>query len=99
MTDLFTYRPPHVRGSATSKAAADSVAECAGNLRNKVLTCIADTGAAGSTCDEIEQALQLRHQTCSARIVELVNAGKILKTDRTRRTRSGRAAAVYTVKK
>jgi hypothetical protein len=98
VTDLFTHRPPHVRGSATSKAAADSVAESAGNLRNKVLTCIADTGAAGMTTDEIEAALDMRHQTASARIVELVNAGKILKTDRTRPTRSGRAAAVYTVK-
>lgn len=97
MTDLFTYRPPHVRGSATSKAAADSVAECAGNLRDRVRTCIADTGAAGMTCDEIETALELRHQTASARIVELVASGAILKTNRTRLTRSGRAAAVYVV--
>lgn len=98
MSDLFTYRPPHVRGSATSKAAADSVAPTAGKVRERVLVAIADTGSAGATCDQIEVALDLRHQTASARIVELVDSHAILKTDRTRRTRSGRAAAVYIAK-
>jgi hypothetical protein len=96
--DLFTHRLPHVRGSATSKAAADRMAESAGNLRNKVLTCIADTGAAGMTTDEIEVALDMRHQTISPRVYELAGSGQIVKTDRTRRTRSGRAAAVYVAK-
>jgi hypothetical protein len=98
MTNLFTYRPPHVRGSATSKAAADSITPTAAKVRERVRVAIADTGLAGMTCDQIEAALDMRHQTASARIVELVNSGAILKTDRTRPTRSGRAAAVYVAK-
>lgn len=95
MTDLFSYRPPHVRNSPTSKAAADSMSGRTKDLCARILVCFGDVGAVGMTCDQVEEALELRHQTASARIVELVGSGDLVKTDRTRPTRSGRAAAVY----
>lgn len=95
MTDLFSYQPPHVKGSKTSKAAADSMVKSGKDLCARIMVLFRDVGAQGMTCDEVEEAMELRHQTASARIVELVDDGSLTKTDRTRKTRSGRAAAVY----
>jgi predicted transcriptional regulator len=50
----------------------------------------------GATCDETEQALELSHQSASARITELRKAGDI-EAVATRPTRTGSAAAVYVV--
>ena len=85
-------KPPH-NGTPTSKAAADSVADVAGSLRGVVLEAVR-RAPQGLTCDEAEVALSMRHQTCSARFRELVQAGLIRQTG-TRATRSGRQAAVY----
>ena len=52
-----------------------------------------DQAAKRATCDEAEVALNLRHQTASARITELRAAGK-LRPEGTRPTRSGRQADV-----
>ena len=102
MFDLL--RAAYVRGSATSKAAADSIAEPAVSLRSQVLAAIVAAGAAGMTCDEIEVALELRHQTASARVRELAKAGAIRpvldprhREPRclTRATRSGRRAQIW----
>jgi predicted transcriptional regulator len=65
-------------------------------LRNRVLDFIGLRGADGATCDEVEQAMRLTHQTASARINELMNAGKIREGGR-RKTRSGRSATVWVV--
>ncbi len=96
----FAYggRPPFVAGDDTSEAAADSIEASAATLRGEVLRFVrAQTHVpafGGATCDEIEQALGLRHQTASARCRELVLSGHLIRTDRRRKTRSGRAAAV-----
>ena len=91
---LFDYiPPPHARGSTTSAAAADSITDVAGSLRARVLGHIAGTG--GSTCDEIEAALDLRHQTASARVRELALLGRVRDAGGRRRTRSGRQAVVW----
>ncbi len=97
--DLFetTYpdRPGHVRGSDTSEAAAGSLDESTlSRLRRKVHAFIA-MRADGATCDEVEIALDLRHQTASARVRELVLGGFIEDTGRRRLTSSGRRARVY----
>lgn len=47
-----------------------------------------------ATCDELEQRLQLTHQTCSAAVNQLMNAGAI-RAHGARPTRSGRAARVW----
>jgi threonine dehydratase len=76
----------------TSKTAADSIS--AGTIRLWVLAHIKRYPKKGATCDEVEVALGMRHQTVSARITELMDMGA-LKIIGTRETRSGRPARVY----
>ena len=91
----FNGLPPFASGSDTSEAAALSVKESAPSIRGKVLVKIVTAGEFGKTCDEIESIMDLRHQTASARIRELVLQGLIKDSGRRRTTRSGRGAAVY----
>jgi len=76
-----------------SIAAYQSVRPDAVTMRSRVLKLIAD---APRTCDEIESALGMSHQTASARLTELFQQSKVVRTGR-RLTRSGRAAWVYDV--
>lgn len=94
--DLFGGLPPHVKDSETSKEAAVSIAETAGSLRETVRCEI--IYHRGATCDEVEAALDLRHQTASARIRELFLQGKIYDSGQKRKTRSGRSAVVWFTK-
>ena len=50
----------------------------------------------GLTCDEIEMYLDRTHQSISARINELRDSGWIIDSGKRRKTRSGRAAIVWT---
>jgi hypothetical protein len=93
--DQYGGRPPHVRGSDTSREAADSVGEGARQLRAVVFSRILHSGEVGMTCDQVEEAMNGRHQTISARIRELVNEGRIIDTGERRPTRSGRQARIY----
>lgn len=68
--------------------------ETVDQLRSRIFVEVRERG--GATCDEIEVALGLRHQTASARIRELVEAGKLVDSDERRPTRSGRDAVVWT---
>lgn len=86
---------PFVAGSATSQAAATSINGSAANLRNTVLSTIRAAGAHGMTCDEVEVALSMRHQTASARIRELFLRNQIFDSTRRRRTRSNHTAVVW----
>jgi N6-adenosine-specific RNA methylase IME4 len=67
--------------------------ETTAQLRSRVLVEIRERG--GATCDEVEVALDLRHQTASARVNELLNDGLISDSGLRRHTRSGRAATVW----
>lgn len=106
MTQLTLYggNAPHVAGSATSKAAGESV-DCL-SMRQKVWRIIVYQSSCstaygkryGATDDEIEQQLNLRHQTVSPRRRELVLLGKVVDSGRTRPTRSGRRATVWVTK-
>jgi hypothetical protein len=64
-------------------------------MRTKVLNYIQAMGPKGATCDEVEETLQLKHQTASARIRELVIDDKLIDTGRRRKTRSGSSARIY----
>lgn len=87
-------RAPYVRGSDTSKAAAESVQPIQGDLRRRVYESIARAGSRGMTCDEVEQATNLKHQTASARVRELFQLGRLRKVGK-RPTSSGRQAWIY----
>ena len=86
----------YVKGSDTSEGAAASVEEATPFLRGMVLAYVASRGDEGATCDEVESALDMRHQTASPRVNELAGRGFIVDSGRRRKTRSGRNAAVYT---
>lgn len=49
----------------------------------------------GQTCEELEDFLKMKHQTCSARISELLKDEKIVDTGERKLTRSGKKARVY----
>lgn len=85
---------PH-NGIDTSMLAAESLHDLGGRLRFEVYSFITQCGWTGATCDEIEQALNMKHQTASARVNELMNGGHIQNSGRKRSTSSGRAAIVW----
>lgn len=86
---------PSVAGSSTSEAAARAKAPTAESDESRVLAYIVARGARGATDDEIEEALEMRHQNASARRRGLVLARKVVDSGRARDTRSGRAATVW----
>jgi hypothetical protein len=81
-------------GDECSEAANDSIQDQKEGLRELVRLWISACGYEGSTCDEAEVGLGLRHQTASARMRELVQTGQVIKTRMKRETRSGRKAFV-----
>lgn len=101
--DLFDWTPPphypeapgHVKGSETSKAAAEGTRSSASSMRAKVWAHAFAMGGYGIICDEIEVELRMRHQTASARIRELELSGDLIKTPHKRLTRSNSEARVY----
>jgi len=97
---LYNGTMPHARGSQTSELAAKSMEKSISGLRRDVLDCVS-ARPDGATCDEVELALSMRHQTASARCRELMLMGKLeRRMDPTigreirRLTRSGRTASV-----
>ncbi len=97
---LYGGNAPHVAGSATSKAAGESVSRVSMGERVEIDIWVHSGGGVcgiprGRTDDEIEQALNMIHQTASARRRELVLAGKVKDSGRTRATRRGRQATVW----
>lgn len=92
-------RPPFVRGSDTSEGASESMKDYAPRLRRLVYSKYLERDGAELTCDEIEVIFNMRHQTASARIYELVKMGLLIDTGKRRLTRSGRKARVLTAKR
>jgi len=85
---------PH-NGTQTSAEAAWSIEGVSGRLRLRVFDFIITRGVLGATCDEVEGALTMRHQTCSARINELMKSRHILDSGQRRLTSSNRHAVVW----
>jgi len=81
----------------TSEDAANSVAGSRVSMRRRVLDFIQTQG--GATDDEIEQGLEMIHQTASARRRELVLLGFVEPSGEKRRTRTGRWALVHKAKR
>ena len=83
--------------STTSRIAAESLSE---DQKHKdminILYEIKKRGEFGAACFELEEILDRPHTTVSARMADLrIRLGLIRKTGRTRKTPSGRPAAVY----
>lgn len=94
--DMFGYPDrPGANWRDTSQAAARQIAGGAAAIRVRILAEIQVRGTTGATCDEIEQAMSLSHQTASARIRELNMKNRIYDSGQRRRTRSGRDAIVW----
>ncbi len=87
--------PPYVKGSETSQEAAESMKQHAPTLRHRVYFYILERGAHGATDSEVEAALDLKHQTASARRRELEIMGAVYRSNIKRLTSSGRRAGVY----
>lgn len=83
---------PFARGSETSRAAAESMKECAATQRNRVLEFI--RSAHEVTDQEIQTALGMSPQTECPRRIELQRAGLIMPVGK-RKTRSGRMAITW----
>ena len=90
-TDLLPLAP--FSNLTTSLAAARRVAPRVLGQRERVLNYVRLVG--GATADEVEVALDMRAQSVTPRLVELVNAGKLRDSGQTRNSRRGYAGAVY----
>lgn len=94
--------PGFVRGVDTSEDAAESMIGDAPHLRALVYAEIWKStkyAEPGLTCENVEDILEMKHQTASARITELLLGGHIVDTGERRPNRSLRAARVYLPKK
>lgn len=80
----------------TSVAAGEAIRPTAGALREQIHAHLALVK--GATCDEVEVALTMRHQTASARIRELKLEDLIQDSGDRRPTRSGKLAIVWVVR-
>lgn len=85
---------PYARGSKTSRKAAESMRSYAASQRMQILQFIKSRGVYGATCDETEIALNLSHQTASARFSDLKKISAIRETSQERSTRTGSMASV-----
>lgn len=96
--DIFNQQPyggvPHVKGSETSRAAAEAKAD-AGTLRGWVYRFVKGRGQDGATDHEIDQSLGRELYTLRPRRVELVKLGMLKDSGRTRTTKTGRQATVW----
>lgn len=81
----------------TSREAAASIQHDLGRLQAMVMRYVRQCGERGCTCDEAEVALNLTHQTCSARFHDLHHKDVIVDHGIRRKTRSGRKAIVWFV--
>lgn len=86
---------PHVAGSDTSAAAAQSQEKTLGKKQAAVLEAIRVNHRL--TDDDLEIITGWSHQTVSARRRELVLAGKVVDSGDRKPTRSGRAATVWVI--
>ena len=92
--DPYGGKPPS-NASRTSRAAGNSIQAVLNSLQAKVFHHVRNQGPHGATCDEVEVALSMKHQTASARICELKEKRLLIDSETTRLTRSKRAAIVY----
>jgi hypothetical protein len=91
----FTAPPPATNGTPTSSEAAARIEPTAGTLRAEVLSYVRACGDFGATDEQIQLALEMNPSTQRPRRQELEKMGLIVRTTRTRPTKSGRSAVVF----
>lgn len=89
-------RVPYVSHSEPSREAADAIKPSVSGLRKRVLTFLERNGAA--TDEEMQDALEMNPSTQRPRRIELVAAGLVRDTGRTKKTRAGRNATLWEAK-
>ena len=80
---------------ATAHEAADRIEGASGKQRAAVLAEIIRSGELGRTDGELAEMLDLNPSSARPRRIELVEAGLIVDSGRTRKTASGRASVVW----
>lgn len=91
---ILRFDPPPSVPSATSEAASIAIESAAATLRGQVLRAIRAT-ADGLTDEQVQAACAMNPSTQRPRRVELVRAGLVVDSGRTRATTSGRQAVVW----
>jgi hypothetical protein len=90
---------PYVRqGTSIEAAGRQAASGKALTDEERVLDLIRSRGDRGATDDEIEAALNLRHQTASARRRGLVIGNLVIDSGRRRQTRSGYDATIWVLR-
>lgn len=89
----FKFDAPAQRHSATSIAAAAAIEPSAATLRGRVLAFLRASG--GATDERGIDSTGISPSTYRPRRIELVDAGLVRDSGRTRTTRSGRQAVVW----
>lgn len=90
--------PAHRNAPRTSHDAARAIEGVADTLRAKVWALLRERGEYGATDQELQDALGLPSNTQIPRRWELVNAGDVIASKRTRKTRAGRRATVWVLR-
>lgn len=91
----FIQRAPYQRHSRTSRAAAINSEPAAGTKRGLALAHLRRQGAAGATDEEMQAQIPMNPNTQRPRRVELVAAGLVRDSGRTRKTAGGDDAVVW----
>lgn len=86
---------PFVSHSPTSVAAAEAIEPISGTQRRLVLTLIQLSGERGMTDNELQDESGIAGSAQRPRRIELVKAGLVKDSGRTRATKSGRQAVVW----
>jgi predicted transcriptional regulator len=86
---------PTIPDLTPSQEAHESIKPQKQFICDRVMESIKARHSQGMTCDEVEIALGLTHQTASARVNELMKKKLIIDSTLRRKTRSGRKATVW----
>lgn len=82
-------------GNPESQEAHESIIDHKKIMVDKIVKLALSRGLDGVTCFEIEQELDFRRSSASARVSELRRDGVLVSTERRRPTDSGRMARVF----
>lgn len=91
----FEVPAPATNGTPTSNAAAERIEPMTGTLRRKMLDYLRTCGDAGATDEQIQFACSINANTERPRRQELEAMGWVVRTTRTRKTKSNRDAVVF----
>ncbi len=96
--NMFSGGIKYIRGSATSKAAAEELTTSK-TLRGQVYRMLVTRGNNGATDEEMQQWCHMNPSSQRPRRIELVSMQLAQDSGRTRPTRAGRSAVVWVAQK